>query len=95
MKRGKDWLFWKSVAEEVRPKWTGWSSHLAWGALIVLAVDRVSALGWGFTISVLAALGWEIGGHFLSGRVWRAGIIDAVFWIVGAIAAALLAIATG
>ena len=79
---------WKTLAEELHnPKWTGWCSHIAWGAVFVLGavVARVDH-GWALGISIAAGLVWELAWWALSPRREsdRPSVLDWLSWILGA-----------
>jgi len=92
--------------ERALRKWPNWSAHFAWGALIVLAAERL------LPAVCSADLPWHVVGWFGSmaiGVLWelviwlfsdkddpsrRACMVDAIVWILGSSGGSLLTIAT-
>ena len=86
------------TVERAQRKWTSWSSHVAWGGLLVLAGRLQVELGWAFLFSIICGFGWEIGWATMTSPknpANRASVGDACAWIIGATGAALLSIAWG
>jgi len=87
---------WKTAqAERAARKATSWSAHFAWGGFIVCAWALVIETGWALAASIAAGLMWEIGWSALASPrdpANRASVVDWVFWIMGAVAGALIVV---
>jgi hypothetical protein len=87
---------WKDLpAERAQRKRTGWSAHFAWGGFLTLLASRQTALGWALGASIIIGAFWELGWWTMARPRRpedRASVLDWVFWILGAVAAAVLAI---
>jgi hypothetical protein len=82
---------WYNLQEERKlRKWTSWSAHFAWGALIVWGVDHLAPLGWAVCASAAGGILWEVVLHYV--LRWKASVLDLLTWWMGTIAAALVRI---
>jgi hypothetical protein len=91
---------WKTAAaERIARKLPSWSGHFAWGVTIMLALY---VLGWHHAWAWLASMGagivWEVGLALCTDDkdpATRASVVDALFWIGGAVVAVLFVILVG
>jgi len=83
------------TSERAQRKYTSWTSHIGWGACLVLAADLQTDLGWALLASIILGFAWEIGWATMANPRKpedRASVGDLCAWIVGAVLGALLSI---